>query len=138
MKKKLIGVYPLGYHLCKFYIREDWGDQGHTIAPAPDKNPRDSKNPYVEMTLGIDSDNWQMAMGTLVHETFEFLASIARHSYEHVGGYHFGTQSRLLVMNHQQFEEIAEQTGYFIALVIGPLRKAWKAHHRKKKTEKKP
>lgn len=137
MKKKLIGIYPLGSNMCKLFARSDWLDEGHTIAP--DKNPGGGGdcNPYAEMTVGIDSNNWQSVLSTLFHEAFEFSAAIAHHSYEYVGGYHFSTQDRLLVMNHQEFEEITEQTGYFIALAIGPLRKAWKAHHRKKKTEKK-
>lgn len=132
--KKLLGIYPLGHHQCKLFLRDDWGDAGHAVAP--DKGVDGEKNPYAEMTVGIDSVNWQGTFSSLLHEAFEFTATMNYHGYDKVAGYHFDTQGRLLVMNHNEFCEVVEQTGYFISFVIDDFRRAWKAHHRKKTKKK--
>jgi len=129
LKKIFVGTWMLGDNLCKLYVNPESNCGASTTTPGVD-------TPYAVMIIGIKNERWDPVVGALVHEAFEYCATVGQHSYEFVRGFKFDTSTRIIVMNHQQFGEVSERCGFFLADVIDPLRKVWRAYHAAKSRRK--
>lgn len=123
--KHVVGRFRLGYRWIEVRI-EPANDNGSVVWAPYDPQ-------ITVMVIGIRKSSWALAMGTLLHESFE--AAMADLTLRFSACENLGSSSGdcIFVMTHAQFNEVADRVGHFMSSVLPVFRRAYLKCKRKGK-----
>lgn len=121
-----IGTYPLACINVDLFV--SYEDAGGSLRFRPDKKS------LPKMTVGFGQKNcWEEIVCILLHESFEFCASLQDHTYKAAGRYDTkDSGDYLFTFDHNEFSRLCEYQAVFISEAIPAL----KAAHQKFKKRK--
>lgn len=119
-----IGVYRLGWRFIELWVDPTWLGGRVITGPAPEST-------ITRMIIGLN-DHWKGVVGVLTHESVEIAAWDMGTQYRKSGEYSETTNGYYFMFDHQQFTEIADRAGYFMAQVLPDLSTAYRKLTKKK------
>ena len=117
MKQVVVGVYKIGSDQCQLVLREGTGGDFYSC-PEKGSIPR--------IKVGADERQWDVVVGVLLHEAFEFVANRLQCRYDLTDDLGRDHASYLFVMRHPQFSDCCMKVAEFTSAALRDLAKAWR------------
>lgn len=123
--KKFVCDFTFMDGVHRFFVVTGEGDAGSMRPPI-------MGSAKGELHVGIDG-NWSETVACLLHELMEYGITANRLSYAPVNNWCKNSSSRLFVLDHQRFTEIALRTGDVMAFLLPKLSHEYNRRHKKEK-----
>ena len=124
MKQKTIGVYEIGWEQCSIVLREGTGGEFYAVP---------EKNSVPRIKIGADTSEWDKVVGSLLHESFEFVAFRLKCRYDPCGDLSHDHSAFLFVLTHPQLSDCCGKVAEFITRVLPDLANEWKKWRKSKR-----
>ncbi len=123
MKQILIGVFPLYALNVNLYA---WPEsKGGRLSTRP------SASGVPAIHVGFNYPQWEDVVSILLHESFEFCATLMELQFSPASQQIFDSSAQLFVFNHAQFTRVCEFQAQFVTRCLPALAAAYKKHHKK-------